>query len=404
MKTDQRFRGVKFFSWVGLLILVGLGCLTPLPAKAADDVKVGVILPLTGNMAPFGQASLNGLELVNEMIQKEGGVLGGKKITLISTDCGSDPTTAASIARRLISRDRVSAIIGAFASSLSLAISEVTERSEVPFLTMSFTDLLTKRNFKYIFQVVPRASHMGQAQLNYTLEMAKAAGSEIRQIAIVHEDTAYGSGQADGLAAEAKRLGVPVVLKDAYPAGLTDAMPLVQKIKNSQADVLFPISYFTDAVLIIRSMRQTGLDVPVVGGAAGFVIPEFPEALGDYTEGIFSVNTSSYDHYGEIGKLYRDKHKKFMTHEGFEHALILDVLARAINQAKSPDPKKIAQSLREIRVDSKIAQGLPGKLVAFDKTGLNASAYPIMVQWKKREMVTIWPASDAKDKLIWKKK
>jgi branched-chain amino acid transport system substrate-binding protein len=403
MKAKKGFRVLGLSSCVLALVLSSVLCVAPMSAGAADEVKVGVILPLTGNMAPFGQASLNGLLLANELIQKEG-ILGGTKITLISADCGSDPTTAASIARRMTSKDGVSAIIGAYASSLSLAVSEVTERSEVPFLTMSFTDLLTKRGFKYIFQIVPLASQMGKSQLTYTLEMAKASGVDIRKIAIVHEDTAYGSGQADGLAAEAKRLGITVALKDAYPAGLTDAMPLVQKIKNSQADVLFPISYFTDAVLIIRSMRQSGMDMPVVGGAAGFVIPEFPEALGDYTEGILSVNTSSYDHYGEIGKLYRDRHKKFMNHEGFEQALMLDVLARAINNAKSSDPKKIAQALREIRVTSKMAQGLPGKVVAYDKTGLNASAYPIMIQYQKREMVTVWPASDALGKLVWKKR
>ncbi|MCX5818509.1 MAG: ABC transporter substrate-binding protein [Deltaproteobacteria bacterium] len=403
MKAKKGFRVRGLSSCLLALVLISVVCVAPMSAGAADEVKVGVILPLTGNMAPFGQASLNGLLLANELIQKEG-VLGGTKITLISADCGSDPTTAASIARRMTSKDGVSAIIGAYASSLSLAVSEVTERSEVPFLTMSFTDLLTKRGFKYIFQVVPLASHMGKAQLTYTLEMAKASGVDIRKIAIVHEDTAYGSGQADGLAAEAKRLGIEVSLKDAYPAGLTDAMPLIQKIKKSQADVLFPISYFTDAVLLIRSMRQSGMDTPVVGGAAGFVIPEFPEALGDFTEGILSVDTSSYDHYGEIGKLYRDKHLKFMNHEAFEQALMLDVLARAVSKAKSSDPKKIAQALREIRVTSKIAQGLPGKVVAFDKTGLNASAYPVMIQYQKREMVTVWPASDALGKLVWKKK
>jgi branched-chain amino acid transport system substrate-binding protein len=102
--------------------------------------------------------------------------------------------------------------------------------------------------------------------------------------------------------------------------------------------------------------------------------------------------------------MYRDKHKKFMNHEAFEQALMLDVLARAVANAKSSEPKKIAQALREIRVTSKMAQGLPGKVVQFDKTGLNASAYPIMIQYQKREMVTVWPASDALGKLVWKKR
>jgi len=370
---------------------------------AAGPVKVGVVLPLTGGQAPFGQASLNGIQLATDLINKAGGIkgLGGAKIEIVSADCMTDPTTAASVAQRLISKDQVAAVMGAFASSMSLAASEVTERNRVPFLTMSFTDILTSRGFKYLFQVVSKASVIGAAQLNYTLEMGKEMEKPIRRIAIIYEDTAYGSSQADGLEKEAKRLGIEVALKDAYPQGVTDALPIVQKVRNSKAEAVFPVSYFTDAVLIIRSMRQTGLNIPVIGGAAGYVIPEFSKTLGQFADGILSINTSCYDHYGEIGKLYREKNGQFMTHEAFEHAVLVYALVEAINKAGSSDPEKIAQGLREIKMTTGPVAGLPGKTIAFDEKGLNTFTYPIMVQWQKGDMVTVWPKSDATAKPIW---
>lgn len=372
---------------------------------AAGPVKIGVVLPLTGGQAPFGQASLNGIQLATDLINKVGGIkgLGGAKIEIISADCMTDPTTAASVTQRLISKDQVVAVLGAFASSMSLAASEVTERNRIPFLTMSFTDILTSRGFKYLFQVVPKASVIGAAQLSYTLEIGKEMGKPIRRIAIIYEDTAYGSSQADGLEKEAKRIGIEVALKDAYPQGVTDALPIVQKVRNSKAEAVFPVSYFTDAVLIIRSMRQSGLNIPVIGGAAGYVIPEFLKALGQFAEGILSINTSCYDHYGEIGKLYREKHGQFMTHEAFEHAILVYALVEAINKTGSSQPETIAKGLREIKMVGGPVAGLPGKTIAFDEKGLNTFTYPIMVQWQKGEMVTIWPKSDAKAKPIWPK-
>ena len=387
-----------------LLVLTGVLALAPAsPGLAQSTVRIGAVLPLTGSQAAFGQASLNGIQLAVDLINEAGGVQGlnGAKLEVIVADAGSDPTTAASVTQRLVSQNRVVAVLGAFASSLSLAASEVTERNRVPFLTMSFTDILTQRGFRYLFQVVPKGTVIGAAQLRYAVEIGQALGRDVRRVAIVFEDTAYGSSNADGLVAEAQRLGLEVVLNEPYPAGLTDATPVVQKIRNARPDMVFPVSYFTDAVLIIRSMRQAGLNIPVVGGAAGYVIPEFYDALGEYAEGILSINTSNYDHYGELGRLYRERHGQFMTHEAFEHAVLVYALVEAINQARSADPARVTEALRSLELTTYPVSGLPGGGIRFDETGLNVMTYPIMVQWQNGELVTVWPASDALGQPLW---
>ncbi|MCX7320262.1 MAG: ABC transporter substrate-binding protein [Hyphomicrobiales bacterium] len=130
----------------------------------AKQVNIGVIMPLSGANAQFGINSRNGIELVADEINAAGGIkaLGGAKINLIIADATSTPTTAGTVAQRMISQNEVTAILGAFASSLTIAISEVTERRDIPLLTMSFADQITGRGFKNIFQVVAKASALGK--------------------------------------------------------------------------------------------------------------------------------------------------------------------------------------------------------------------------------------------------
>src|SRR5690606_22211740 len=161
-------------------------------------------------------------------------------------------TTAATVAQRLITQNDCVAILGAFASSLTLAISEVTERRGIPFLTMSFSDQITERGFKNIFQIVSKGSLIGKCQFDYAV--ATASGNQkIQKIAIMYEDTAYGTSQAAGLRAAAKEAKVEIVLDEAYPLGIADVTPLINKLRASEAQIVFPVSYLNDSLLIIRT-------------------------------------------------------------------------------------------------------------------------------------------------------
>ena len=183
----------------------------------APPVNVGVIMPLSGPNAQFGINSRNGIELVADEINTAGGIaeLGGAKINLVVADATSTPTTAGTVAQRLITQQDMTALLGAFASSLTIAISEVTERRDIPLLTMSFADQITGRGYKNIFQVVAKASVIGKAQFDYTAAIAQAAGAKIDKVAIMYEDTAYGTAQANGLRAGAKAANVDLVMEGA---------------------------------------------------------------------------------------------------------------------------------------------------------------------------------------------
>ncbi|MFY9840628.1 MAG: ABC transporter substrate-binding protein, partial [Xanthobacteraceae bacterium] len=137
-------------------------------------VKIGVIQPLSGANAQFGINCRNGIEFVADAINAAGGIkaLGGAKINLVVSDATSNPSTASKVAEQMITQNDLTAILGAFASSLTLPVSEVAARADIPFLTMSFADEITGRALESVFQVVAKASVIGQAQVNYTLAIA----------------------------------------------------------------------------------------------------------------------------------------------------------------------------------------------------------------------------------------
>jgi branched-chain amino acid transport system substrate-binding protein len=370
----------------------------------APSVNVGVIMPLSGPNAQFGINSRNGIELVADEINSAGGIaeLGGAKINLVVADATSTPTTAGTAAQRLITQQDVTAVLGAFASSLTLAISEVTERRDIPLLTMSFADQITGRGYRNIFQVVAKASVIGKAQFEYTAAIAQAAGAKIEKIAIMYEDTAYGTAQANGLRAGAKAANVEVTMDDAYPLGITDTTPLINKLRGSGAQAVFPVSYLNDSLLIIRTMRQQKVAIPAVGGAAGYVIPDFEKGLGEFAENVLSINTSNYDLAPELTDRFRKRFGYFMVHEALEHAVCLEVVVQAIKRAKSAKAEEVAAALRGAKFTGGWINGMTGGAVQFDQTGLNVLSVPLMVQWRGKDLVTVWPKDVAKSAPVWR--
>ena len=367
------------------------------------EVKIGVIQPLSGANAQFGINSLNGIEFVADQINGVGGIkaLGGAKINLVVGDATSNPTKASIAAQRLISESELTAVLGAFASSLTLAVSEVAARADIPMLTNAFADEVTGRGLESVFKLSPTATVIGRAQLNYTLAIAEAADTKIKKIAIMYEDTAYGVAQSRGLRKAAKEAKIEVVMDEPYPLGITDATPLIDKLRISGAQAAFPVSYLNDSLFIIRAMRQQRIEIPVIGGAAGYVIADFEKGLGEFAEGVLSINTSNYDFAPALTEPFRKRFGDFMEHDAIDFAVALDVLVQAIERAKSPRPQAVTEALHGARFESDWTKAIPGGAVQFDRTGLNTLSVPIMVQWHNKELVTVWPKDVAKASPVW---
>src|SRR6516165_10135912 len=239
-------------------------------SRAAEPVNIGGLYPVTGSFAQIGQGCVNAARLAVQMVNDAGGIksLGGAKLNLIVSDVQSDTTVTRTETDRLISGYKLSALHGAFASALTLIASEVAERAKVPLLTGSSTDQLNKGR-RFTFTPFARASQFALAQL----QMSKLVNAAPK-VAVVFENTAFGTATSNGLREQAAGEGVEIVLFEPYSAGLSDASPLINKVKASGANMLFPVSYLNDLILIIRAIKQVDLKIAINGGSGGFVIPD----------------------------------------------------------------------------------------------------------------------------------
>src|SRR4029077_13748037 len=149
----------------------------------------------------------------------------------------------------------------------TLIASEVAERATVPIITGSSTDQLNK-NRRYTFTPFSRAAQVALAK-----RQSSRLVSDKPKVAVIFENTAFGTATSKGLQEQAPGEGVEVVMFEPYSAGLSDASPLINKVKASGANMLFPVSYLNDLILIIRAIKQSGLKIAINGGSGGFVIP-----------------------------------------------------------------------------------------------------------------------------------
>jgi len=368
-------------------------------AFAAEPVNIGGLYPVTGSFAQIGQGCVNAAKLAVQMVNEAGGIksLGGAPLNLIVSDVQSDTTVTRTETDRLINAYKLSAIHGCFASALTLIASEVAERAKMPLLTGSSSDQLNK-NRRYTFTPFSRASQFAEAQL----QMSRLV-SDSPKVAVIFENTAFGTSTSNGLREQASGQGVEVVMFEPYSAGLTDASPLINKVRASGANMLFPVSYLNDLILIIRAIRQNGLEIAINGGSGGFVIPDFYKNVGSVGEGLLGVAHWNHDVNADARKVnenYKKQYGEFL----FEYAggLVAQtfMIADALERAASTDPQKVRDALSTLDVSSGYAAMGPGGKVKFGPNGKNIYAHPVGVQWQHGDLATVFPKEDARAPLL----
>src|SRR5437660_10713849 len=177
---------------LALALLLALPVAGPAPAVAADDLKIALVVPLSGRWARQGQLKKMGAEMAIEEINGQGGIkaLGGAKIVLREADAGDSVEKAVSAAQRILTREKISAGIGSWLSSFTLGVTEVAERLQVPWLTRSYAASITERGFKYTFQTSPVSSLQAEQALELVTELAKKNNRPIKQAALAAAKTA----------------------------------------------------------------------------------------------------------------------------------------------------------------------------------------------------------------------
>src|SRR5215813_8579677 len=350
------------------------------PAHAAD-VKIGVIYPLTGNAASAGQSAKDavnlGVEIVNGAhpdlkalpLGATAGLpnLGGAKIELDEADHQGNPQVGQQQTLRLITQDHVVAMLGSYHSSVSMVATAVAERQGVPYLVADSVALnITGRGFKWTFRTGPIASDFAKAYAGFLTDLRKS-GRKIDKIAIVNENTDYGTSVAASIVDAAKVANINVAAQIPYNANGSDVSAQVIQLKTLQPDVVIFVSYTADM------------------------------AQGAINRSAFDIGKPGSNSY-IVNQMFKAKHGRDLDDTSARWMQGFLVLADAINRAGSTEPEKIQAALKatDLKPDQ-LMIGYNG--VKFDETGQNTLAATFLIQLQGKQYVSIWPENLATNKL-----
>jgi branched-chain amino acid transport system substrate-binding protein len=382
--------------WKRGIILPVLILALSLPVMAADTIKVGVILPLTGEKAKFGEIERNSFKMALDEINKAG--IKGKKIELLIEDDTGKPDVARAAAEKLITKDNVTVLGGGYGSSETYAIAGVAQQKKIPFLiNTGSADKITEQGWNYVFRLNPPVSEYDSAAQTFYKEVAKP-----KTAAILYENTLFGTSGAKDFEKSCKDAGIQVLIKEGYEHGAIDFKPLLIKVKNAKPDLIYMISYVMDASLIMRQSMELDINPKLfVGGGAGFTLPEFQQNAGKASEGIFSADlwVPTLPHPG--AKEYFNNYKKIFGKEteyhGAEAYAAMYVIADALKRAKSYSAEDIRQAMAA--TDLMTAFGRI-KFISYDKKTNQNKLPTYLVQWIKGKLECVWPKEFATAKYV----
>ena len=362
-----------------------------LPAHAQAPIRIGASLSLTGTYAKLGKNQHEGYQLCIKDLNARGGLL-GRKLDLVVYDDQSMPATAVRLYEKLITEDKVDAVMGPYSSPVSEASANVTEKyKKVMVAPLAATTSIFKKGRKYVFMVISPA----EGYLEGLVDMAAQRG--LKTIAVVNEDTLFSKAAAAGAVELAKKKNLQVVFTEAYPKGNTDFSALLTKVKAANPDVLGAATYFDDAVALTRQMKELNVNPKMYGVTVGGDLPEFYDTLKQNAEFIYGATqwepTLPYPGNQEFFEAY----KKDFGHEPSYHSAAgyagCLLYAEAVKRANSLDADRVREQL--LKLETKTIFGE----YKVDADGFQVAHKMVTFQWQGEKKVTVWPDDMAHGKL-----
>jgi branched-chain amino acid transport system substrate-binding protein len=391
------------------------------PAAQTKEVVIGVLYPMTGPVAQIGIDAVNVIKVAVEIINDDVNInvplgkgvglprLGGAKVRVVVVDHQGKPDLGLAEAERLITQEKVHALFGAYFSSVTNTASQVAERMGIPMLNAdSSSPALTERGFKWFFRTSPHDGHFSQVMFDFMRDFEKKRNIKFKSVAILNEDTTFGTDSAKVQEELAKKYGYEVAAKIPFRTGTTSLDAEVGRLKASNADVMLPSLYTSDAILLTRTARNLDYNPKmIIAQNAGYTDPKFVAEIGKEAEGAITRAPFALDLTARKPLIpsVNDMFKKLSGGRDLS-----DVSARAftgfitlmdaINRAGSTDPGAIQKALRETNIpaDQLI---MPWTGVKFDEKGQNAGARALLQQMQGGAYHTVYPFELAMKELIY---
>jgi branched-chain amino acid transport system substrate-binding protein len=382
-------------------------------ARAETTVTFAMISPLSGPWAREGELQRMGAEMAVDDLNAAGGIkaLGGAKVRLLQYDAGDSAEKAKNAAQRMIAQEPdVCGGFGAWLSTFTLAVTEVTERAGIPWFTQSYSDLITTRGFHYIFQSSPTAVDQAEKALPTILELAeRTTGRRPKRVAMISDNTASAVSFLKPIRAHVLAdLGLAAVVDEVFTPPLTDATTLVQRVRSARPDFLLALSSnVPDDKIILDKLAEFGMGggkLPVVGNGGHWAMPELLANAGkDIVQGMMIITA------GGAGKGLEDIERRYIARTkepwmlqepimAYGHIMLL---ATAVERAGSTDRAKVVEQIREFDLRDGPALLFPGRHVQYDAAGRRVDAKLMIVQWQDGRIVTTDPPEMAVAKPMW---
>jgi branched-chain amino acid transport system substrate-binding protein len=385
-------------------------------AQAPAEVKVALLAPMSGPWARQGQLMKLGAEMAIDDINAGGGIkaLGGAKMKLVIYDAGDSTEKAKNAAQRMVAQEPdIIGGTGAWLSSFTLAVTEVTERAEIPWLTLSYADSLTSRGFKYIFQCSPTADDQATKTLPIILDLAqRATGKKPVKLGLIADNTAAPQSFVKPIrATEAARHGLSIVVDETYTPPMSDATPLVQRVRGSRPDfLLFIATNIPDDKLFMEKLNEYGLGpgrLVTIGNGGHMATPELVHVTSPkILEGLM-VTMANWAGKGQetLVRRFAERTKEpWMGQDSIMPYADMMILREGLERAGAADRRKVAEAIRGFDLkDTGPAQYFPSKRLSFDDRGRLRDATLITVQWKDGVPHPVDPPAIATATAFWPK-
>jgi branched-chain amino acid transport system substrate-binding protein len=367
-------------------------------AQAQQPIRIGASISQTGSYAALATNQLRGYRLCVKHANEKGGVL-GRKLEHVVADDQSQPPIAVKIYEKLITQDKVDAVLGPYSSPITDAVADLTEKHRIPMVSAGAASTsIFRKGRNYIFMTASPA----EAYLWGLIEMAAARG--LKTIAIIHEDTLFPRSIAQGAVELAKKRGLQVVHFEAYAKGSTEFASILGRVRAKNPDVLGAATYFEDAVAITRRVKELDVNPKMFGLTSGVDLPKFYEVLGRSAE--FTYGGSKWEvelattRAGGLVPMARqypgardfvEAHRKefpsaddptYHTAEGYASC---QILLETVKRAGSLDSEKLRDAILKMEINTIFGA------FKVDQDGFQIGHKMVAFQWQDGKKVIVWP-------------
>ncbi len=386
---------INSVSIISVSVILLCGCISR--DSNPGKIKIGILYPLTGELAEKGLDSTRGIQLAVDEINNSGGIksLKGAKLEPVISDTEGDPETGAAETERLIKESGVSVIIGTYQSSVTKPATRIAEKYKTPFIvSISLADIITERGFRYTFRLEPKAESYCRDQVRFLLDLKRTAGYSVKRVALLHENSDFGTSTSFAQKRMLREHGLNLVADVSYKAeGLKDLSKEIQTVLASKPDAILAVTYLKDSIIIVKTLKRLNTGIPFIDTAGGTVSPEFIAVLGRSAEDI--LTSAEFSKYTESGKKLNERfHARFGVDitgdSAYAYQSVL-VLKDALERAASTGREKIRAALASTDMQKGESIVIPAERIKFNKDGQNEAARLFIVQIRDGEYIPVWP-------------